>query len=138
MYIYSTLTHLADELFLVLCKFQCWTASSLLNHKLDFEASLMLAKRHLKFECDKDVVDEINSRMCDLKESFLSLAGNSKVTGSSKASESASRNDSNTKVTKVVLPRRDISKNITENQKHKSQWKNLLCTQQKEKQKLKN
>ncbi|XP_027345234.1 uncharacterized protein LOC113857484 isoform X2 [Abrus precatorius] len=116
----------------------CWTAAALLNHKLNFEASLSLAKQHLNFDCKKEVVDEINSRLWDLKENFLSLTGNSKVTGSTKVSESSNGVYSYTEVTPVVeLPERNNSKNIENIQNRTHQWDELLLMQQKEKQKLK-
>lgn len=108
----------------------------MLNHKLDFEASLELAKQHLNFDCDKGVVDEIHSMLCKLKKNFLSLTGNPKVTGSP-TSESPSSNYSNIEETVVEFAKRDISKNIKEIKK-KNQWVKLLLMQEKDKRKLEN
>ncbi|RDX93301.1 Helicase protein MOM1, partial [Mucuna pruriens] len=116
----------------------CWTAASLLNHKLDFEASLMLAKQHLNFDCKKEVVDEINSRLWDLKENFLLLTRESNVACSPKASESSNGVYSYTEVTpEAELIKNDNSKNIKNVQKRKNQWNKLLLMQQEERQKLK-
>ncbi|KAL5130358.1 Helicase protein MOM1 [Glycine soja] len=116
----------------------CWTAASLLNHKLDFEASLMLAKQNLNFDCKKEVVDEINSRLWTLKEKFLKLTGNSNVVSYPKASESSNGVFSYIEeTTEVELVKNDNSKNIKNFQKRKSQWNKLLLMQQEEKQKLK-
>eukprot|EP00256_Glycine_max_P041332 XP_006591133.1 uncharacterized protein LOC100813071 isoform X3 [Glycine max] len=116
----------------------CWTAAALLNHKLDFEESLMLAKQNLNFDCKKEVVDEINSRLWDLKEFFLKLTGNSNVASYPKASESSNGVYSFIEETpEVELVKNDNSKNIKNVQKSKSQWNKLLLTQQEEKQKLK-
>ncbi|KAL2328587.1 hypothetical protein Fmac_022014 [Flemingia macrophylla] len=104
----------------------CWTAASLLNHKLDFEASLMLAKQRLNFDCQKEVVDEINSRLWGLKENFLLLTENSNFAGYPKASIEVTPEDE--------LVKNDNSKNI---KNIKSQWNKLLLMQQEEKQKLK-
>jgi len=65
------------------------TAASLLKHKLDTEASLNLAKKHLNFDCKQDAVDEMNVKLRDLEGKFLSLTGNSNLTASLKVSESA-------------------------------------------------
>lgn len=80
----------------------CWTAASLLSHKLDTEASLILAKQHLNFDCNKDAVDEINAMLWDLKDKFLLRTGSSGVNCSPKASESSNRVHSNTDVTSDV------------------------------------
>lgn len=97
----------------------------------------MLAKQHLNFDCKREVVDEINSRLWDLKDNFLLLTGNSKVIGSPKASKSSNRVYSNPEVTpEIELTKRDISKNIKETQEHQNQWGELLRKQLEEKQKL--
>lgn len=84
------LVHLSDDrLFLGL--FQCLTAASLLKHKLDTEASLNLAKKHLNFDCKEDAVDDMNVKLRDLEGKFLSLTGNSNLTVSLKVSESSYR-----------------------------------------------
>ncbi|KAK7262287.1 hypothetical protein RJT34_29853 [Clitoria ternatea] len=115
----------------------CCTAASLLKHKLDFEASLVLAKRHLGFDCEKEVVDTINSRLWDLRENFLLLPGNSNVTGSPGASEPSNRVYSYTdRTTEVELAQIDIFKNSKITQKRKNQWKKLLLMQHEEKQNL--
>ena len=122
----------------VLCKFQCWTAASLLKHKLDFEASIKLAKRHLNFNCKKDVVDEIYSRLWELKEDILFHIGNHDVIDSPKVSESSNRVYSYTEVApEVDLANKDIPKNTKGIQKCKNQLRKLLLMQQEEKQKLK-
>ncbi|XP_027911890.1 helicase protein MOM1-like isoform X2 [Vigna unguiculata] len=116
----------------------CLTAAALLNHKLNFEASLLLAKQHLNFDCKKEIVDEINSRLWDLKEKFLSLKGNSNVAGCAKASESSSGAYSYTEVTpEAELVKTDNSVNTKTVQKRKSQWNKLLLMQREEKIKLK-
>lgn len=126
---------LTDKLFLVL--FQCWTIASMLRHKLDFGASLMLAKQHLNFDCKKDVVNEIKAKLWDLKDEFLLLTGNSEVIGSPKASETSDTVYSNTEVIeKIELTEKDITKNIKETQKRKSQWRRLLQMQQDHKRRL--
>jgi hypothetical protein len=61
----------------------------LLKHKLDIEASLILAKKHLNFDCKKNEVDEINSILWDLREMFLLLKENPKVTSFPMAFESS-------------------------------------------------
>lgn len=71
--------------------FQCLTAASLLKHKLDTEASLNLAKKHLNFDCKEDAVDDMNVKLRDLEGKFLSLTGNSNLTASLKVSESSYR-----------------------------------------------
>ncbi|CAJ1979280.1 unnamed protein product [Sphenostylis stenocarpa] len=116
----------------------CLTAAALLNHKLNFEASLLLAKQHLNFDCKKEVVDEINSRLWDLKESFLLLTGNSNVAGYAKASQSSSGASSYMEVTpEAELVKIDNSINIKSVQKRKRQWKKLLLMQREEKIRLK-
>ena len=121
----------------VLLKFQCLTAAALLNHKLNFQASLLLAKQHLNFDCKKEVVDEINSRLWDLKESFLSLKGNSNFAGYAKASESPSGFYYNEGTPEAELVKTDNSINIKTVEKRKSQWNKLLLMQREEKIKLK-
>ncbi|KAK7341863.1 hypothetical protein VNO80_24804 [Phaseolus coccineus] len=116
----------------------CLTAAALLNHKLNFQASLLLAKKHLNFDCKKEVVDEINSRLCDLRESFLSLKGNSNFAGYANASESSSGVHPYIEVTpETELVKTDNSINITTVQKRKSQWNKLLLMHREEKIKLK-
>lgn len=116
----------------------CLTAAALLNHKLNFQASLLLAKKHLNFDCKKEVVDEINSRLWDLRESFLSLKRNSNFAGYANASESSSGVHPYTEVTpEAELVKTDNSINIRTVQKRKSQWNKLLLMHREEKIKLK-
>ncbi|BAT90548.1 uncharacterized protein HKW66_Vig0142010 [Vigna angularis] len=116
----------------------CLTIAALLNHKLNFEASLLLAKQHLNFDCKKEIVEEINSRLWDLKESFLSLKGNPNVAGCAKASESSSGVYSYIEVIpEDELVKVDNSINIKTVQKRKSQWNKLLLMQREERIKLK-
>ncbi|KAK2376349.1 helicase protein MOM1 [Trifolium repens] len=77
-------------------------AAYLLNHKLDIEASLILAKKHLNFDCKKNAVHQINAMLWDLREKFLLLKENSEVTGSQKAFESSTRVHSNAFITPYV------------------------------------
>ncbi|XP_073225950.1 uncharacterized protein [Cicer arietinum] len=115
----------------------CCTASSLLRHKLDTEASLILAKRHLNFDCKKEAIDEINARLWDLKDNFLLVTRKFNVVGSPKASEPSNRVHSNTDITPdVELTKSDISGNIKESRKRKNQWRMLLHNQQENKHKL--
>ncbi|KAL5056098.1 hypothetical protein RYX36_036780 [Vicia faba] len=118
----------------------CLTAASLLSHKLDSEAALNLAKRHLNFSCKKDAVDEISAMLWDLKDSFLLLTGNSNANCSPKVSESLKRVHSNTDTTSYVeLTKKDISeisRNIKVNQNRKEQWRKLLHIQMENKRKL--
>lgn len=110
----------------------------MLSYKLDFEASIVLAKQHLNFDCKKEVVDEINSRLWVLKENFLLLTGNSNVAGYPRASESSNGVDSYIEVTtEVDLVKNDNSKDIKNVQRRKGQWNRLLLMQLDEKQKLK-
>ena len=109
----------------------------MLSHKLDIEASLILAKRHLNFDCNKDAVDEINAMLWDLKDKFLLRTGNSSVNCSPKASESSNRVHSNTDITSdVELTKKVISRNTKETQKRKDRWRELLHMQQENKLKL--
>ncbi|XP_058729772.1 helicase protein MOM1-like isoform X2 [Vicia villosa] len=118
----------------------CLTAASLLSHKLDSEAALILAKRHLNFSCKKDAVDEISAMLWDLKDNFLLLTGDSNANCSPKVSESSKRVHSDTDTTSdVELTKKDISKisrNIKVNQNRKEQWRKLLHIQQENKHKL--
>ena len=63
----------------VLFKFQCWTAASLLKHKIDHKESLALAKQHLNFDCKKEEVDYVYSLLRCLKKMFLCRTGIFKV-----------------------------------------------------------
>ncbi|GAB4850718.1 hypothetical protein Ancab_030018 [Ancistrocladus abbreviatus] len=49
----------------------CWTAASLLAHKIDHRESLAVAQEHLKFNCKEDEADLIFSKMQTLKKLFL-------------------------------------------------------------------
>ncbi|CAJ2654464.1 unnamed protein product [Trifolium pratense] len=119
----------------------CWTAASLLRHKFDTAASLILAKQHLNFDCKKDAVDEINAMLWDLKDKFLVTTENTNVNCSPKASESSNRTHSNTDITSdVEMTKKDISRisrNIKVSQKDKDQWRKLRRMHQENKRNLK-
>jgi hypothetical protein len=106
----------------------------LLKHKLDIEASLILAKKHLNFDCKKNEVDKINSMLWGLRE-------NSKVTSSPMAFESSTSFHSNTDIIPYVesietqKPMEKATSN--ERQKRKTQWRKLLQMQLENKNKLK-
>ncbi|KAE9593187.1 hypothetical protein Lal_00028925 [Lupinus albus] len=107
----------------------CWTAAALLKHKLSREDSLVLAKRHLNFNCKIEEVNEIRRVMRKLKKDLLYHAGNCNIPGSSKASESSKGVYSNTEVTpKVKFTDTDISRSIN--------VKQLLMQQEEDKKKL--
>ncbi|OIW05815.1 hypothetical protein TanjilG_23601 [Lupinus angustifolius] len=107
----------------------CWTAAALLKHKLGREDSLVLAKRHLNFNCKIEEVNEIRRVMRKLKKDFLYHTGNCNIPGSSKASESSNGVYSNTEVTpKVKFTGTDISRSIN--------VKQLLMQQEEDKKKL--
>jgi hypothetical protein len=74
----------------------------LLNHKLDIEASLILAKKHLNFQCKNNAVHQINAMLWDLREKFLLLNENFEVTDTPKAFESSTRFHSNAFITPYV------------------------------------
>ncbi|KAF5751556.1 helicase protein MOM1-like [Tripterygium wilfordii] len=66
--------HVDKEPVTILQAFQislCWTAASLLKHRIDHKESLGLAKRHLKFSCRKEEADYIYSMLRCLKTTFL-------------------------------------------------------------------
>ncbi|KAI5389085.1 hypothetical protein KIW84_074657 [Lathyrus oleraceus] len=113
----------------------CSTVASLLSHKLDSEAALILAKRHLNFSCKKDAIDEISAMLWDLRDTFLLLTGNSNANCSPKVSESSKRVRLNSDTTSDVELTK-ISRNIKVNQKRKEQWRKLLHSQQENKRKL--
>lgn len=123
---------------LVLCKFQTWTAASLLKHRLDHNASLTLAKHYLNFDCKKGEVDYIYSMLRSLKKIFLYRTGNYNDSGSPKASKSSNRINSCTGVAQVVeLFKKDMSKSIKEiRKKCEKRLKKLSLKQQEAKQKL--
>ncbi|KAL9392962.1 hypothetical protein Peur_012247 [Populus x canadensis] len=77
----------------------CWTAASMLKHKLDHKESLALAKEHLNFSCKKDEADFVYSKFRCLRKVFLYRTGTCKVAASPKASgfslEDFSQNQSN-------------------------------------------
>ncbi|KAK2450366.1 helicase protein MOM1 [Trifolium repens] len=112
----------------------CFYAASFLKHKLDIEASLILAKKHLNFDCKKNEVDKINSMLWGLRE-------NSKVTSSPMAFESSTSFHSNTDIIPYVesietqKPMEKATSN--ERQKRKTQWRKLLQMQLENKNKLK-
>ncbi|KHN11227.1 Helicase protein MOM1 [Glycine soja] len=113
----------------------CWTAASLLKHKLDPIASLI---QDLNFECKKEEVDYICSMLRCLKKIFLYRTGNHHDTGSPKASGPSNRAYSRTGVAQVVeLFKKDMSKSIKEIQKKcEKKLKKLLLLQEEEKQRL--
>ncbi|KAH1218978.1 Helicase protein MOM1 [Glycine max] len=113
----------------------CWTAASLLKHKLDPIASLI---QDLNFECKKEEVDYICSMLCCLKKIFLYRTGNYHDTGSPKASGPSNRAYSCTGVAREVeLFKKDMSKSIEEIQKKcEKKLKKLHILQEEEKQRL--
>ncbi|KAG4384645.1 hypothetical protein AAZX31_13G306000 [Glycine max] len=113
----------------------CWTAASLLKHKLDPIASLI---QDLNFECKKEEVDYICSMLCCLKKIFLYRTGNYHDTGSPKASGPSNRAYSCTGVAREVeLFKKDMSKSIKEIQKKcEKKLKKLHILQEEEKQRL--
>jgi hypothetical protein len=111
------------------------TAASLLNHKLDTKASLILAKKKLNFDCKKNAVDQINAMLWELRRNFLLLKENSNVTGSPKA---PNRVHTNAFIMSYVESTETyVSRIINETQKHKNQWRKLLQIQLKNKSNLK-
>ncbi|XP_021279332.1 helicase protein MOM1-like isoform X1 [Herrania umbratica] len=69
----------------------CWSAASLLKHKIDHKESLALAKQHLGFTCKKDEADYVYSLLRCLKRMFLYRTGYLKVPNSPKGSEQSSK-----------------------------------------------
>ncbi|KAI4322283.1 hypothetical protein L6164_021994 [Bauhinia variegata] len=133
--------HVHREPVSILQAFQisvCWTAASLLKHKIDHKASVVLAKQHLNFDCKKEEVDYICSMLRCLKKMFLYHTGNSDVAGLPKASELSNKLHSCTGVApQVELAEKDISKSIKEIQKKCQKQLTKLCLrQQEEKDKL--
>ncbi|KAL4326749.1 hypothetical protein HN51_033908 [Arachis hypogaea] len=114
----------------------CWTAASLLKHKLDFEASIKLAKQHLNFTCKKEMVDEIYSMLLGLREEILShICG---IIDSSKAPESSNRVYSYSEVAPVVdSANKDTPESTKEIPVCENQEGNIHLMLQEEKQKLK-
>jgi hypothetical protein len=106
---------MTDNLLRVLCKFQIWTAASLLNHKLDHKASLILAEQNLNFDCKKGEVDLIYSMLRCLKKIFLHRTENYNNT-SPKASKSP-RVSCTGVAQEVELFKKDLSKSIKKIQK---------------------
>ncbi|CAJ2657231.1 unnamed protein product [Trifolium pratense] len=108
----------------------CSIAASLLKQKLDIEASLILAKKHLNFDCKKYAVDQINEMLWHLREKFLLLKENSNVIGSPEAFESSNRVHSNALIMPYVESTETyVSRIINESQKRKNQWRKLLDMQ---------
>ncbi|ESW22176.1 hypothetical protein PHAVU_005G133500 [Phaseolus vulgaris] len=125
------------EPFSILQAFQlslCWTAASLLKHKLDPIASVI---KDLNFECKKEEVDYIYSMLRCLKKLFLYRTGSYNESESPKASELS--NGVHTGVEREVeLFKKDMSKSIKEIQKKcKKKLKKLCLLQEEEKQRLK-
>ncbi|KAE8652772.1 hypothetical protein Csa_022848 [Cucumis sativus] len=48
----------------------CWSAASMLDHKIDYKESLALAKEHLNFDCHRQEVYLLYSRLRCLKKIF--------------------------------------------------------------------
>ncbi|KAF2285837.1 hypothetical protein GH714_008329 [Hevea brasiliensis] len=84
--------HVSREPETILQAFQislCWTAASMLRHKLDHKGSLVLAKQHLNFSCKKKKeADYVYSMLRCLKKMFLYHKGNFTLDCSAKTSES--------------------------------------------------
>ncbi|KAJ6683200.1 HELICASE PROTEIN MOM1 [Salix koriyanagi] len=90
----------ADGLFyFVLFILKCWTAASMLKHKLDHKESLALAKEHMNFSCKKSEANFVYSKLRCLRKVFIYRTGTFKVAGSPKAScfslDDLSQNQSN-------------------------------------------
>ncbi|EEF32941.1 mom(plant), putative [Ricinus communis] len=86
--------HVIREPATILQAFQislCWTAASLLKHKIDHKESLALAKQHLNFGCKKEEADYVYSKFRCLKKVFLYHTGNVMLTCSSENSQSVTR-----------------------------------------------
>ncbi|XP_037495734.1 helicase protein MOM1 isoform X1 [Jatropha curcas] len=69
----------------------CWTAASLLKHKLGHKESLAHAKQHLNFSCKKEEADYVYSLLRCLKKMFLYHTGNCTLSSSPKASQSLNK-----------------------------------------------
>ncbi|XVE59076.1 hypothetical protein DITRI_Ditri05aG0015900 [Diplodiscus trichospermus] len=69
----------------------CWSAASLLKHKIDHKESLALAKQHLGFSCKKEEADYVYSMLRCLKRMFLCRTGYLMVPNSPKACEQSSK-----------------------------------------------
>lgn len=72
-------------------KFQCWTAASFLNHKVDHKESLSRAKQHLSFDCSRAQVNYVNSLLQCLKNLFLYRTGSFKIAESPNISKLPSK-----------------------------------------------
>ncbi|KAK7261333.1 hypothetical protein RIF29_27642 [Crotalaria pallida] len=116
-----------------------WAAAAFLKHKLDHDASLILAKEHLNFDCKKSEGDYIYSMLRCLKKIFLYRTGHSVDTGSPKGFESSNRVYSSTAVAREVeLFKKDLSESIKEiKKKFKKKLTKLHLRQEEEKQRLK-
>ncbi|KAJ7981020.1 helicase protein MOM1-like [Quillaja saponaria] len=121
--------HVNKEPVSVLQAFQislCWTAASLLKHKIDHKASLMLAKEQLHFDCKKEEADYVYSMLRCLKKKFLHRTGLFSVLDSDTQVYS-----SPSVVREVDLAEKDITKSIKEIQKKcQKKLKKLLQKQQ--------
>uniref|UniRef100_A0A6N2KVU5 MOM1 alpha-helical domain-containing protein n=1 Tax=Salix viminalis TaxID=40686 RepID=A0A6N2KVU5_SALVM len=94
--------HVSSEPPSLLQAFQlslCWTAASMLKHKLDHKESLALAKEHMNFSCKKSEANFVYSKLRCLRKVFIYRTGTFKVAGSPKAScfslDDLSQNQSN-------------------------------------------
>ncbi|GAU33373.1 hypothetical protein TSUD_364990 [Trifolium subterraneum] len=115
----------------------CSNAASLLKHKFDIEASLVLAKKHLNFDCKKYDVHQ-NLTMKLLWEKFLLVKEKSNVTGSPEAFESSNRVHSNSLIIPYVESTETyVSRIINESRNRKNQWRKLLEMQLENKNNLK-
>ncbi|CAJ2660729.1 unnamed protein product [Trifolium pratense] len=113
-----------------------WTAASLLNHKLDHKASLILAEQNLNFDCKKGEVDLIFSMLRCLKKIFLHRTENCNNTSSPKASKSP-RVSCTGVAQEVELFKKDLSKSIKKIQKKCEKTLNKIrLMHQEEKQRL--
>lgn len=59
----------------MVCKFQCWTAASLVKQKIGHKSSVELARQHLNFSCKKEEADCVYSLLRCLKKMFLYRTG---------------------------------------------------------------
>ncbi|CAL0332295.1 unnamed protein product [Lupinus luteus] len=114
-----------------------WAAASFVKHNLDQNASLILAKEILNFDCKKVEVEYLYSMLRCLKNIFLYRTGIFSDAGSPKASESRNEVYSCTG-REVELFKKDISKSIKETKKKlKKKLTKLFSMQLEEKQRLK-
>ncbi|XP_050883884.1 helicase protein MOM1 isoform X3 [Lathyrus oleraceus] len=122
--------HVSREPVSILQAFQIsliWTAAALEKHKLDHNASLILAKQHLNFDCKKGEVNYCYSLLRCLKKIFLHRTGTCSDTSSPQAS----------KMIEVEMFKKDLSKSIKEIKKKCEKMLNKVhLMQQEEKHRL--